>query len=537
MRIIPKKHTLPLTAASIDGVSEEFCSFLESLGTPRKNLIISRLALEEILLDYQEHFGKETEFTYTESSFLGRPYVNIAVHAEEYEPLRKDDNEDDFGNRTSALIQSAESTPSFSYEHGTNSVTMKFSKKALNPIAKLFIAVGAAVLVSFLQYITPESTIAFIKDDILSPLNNTFIGMMATIELPLVFFSVACGILGIGNSTVFGKIGRRMVLYFLRVLLVMTAAAGLVFIALFRLSYGAGDHIKLHGGIELLLGVIPKSLIEPFAEGNSMQIVLLAVIIASVIVMLGDRAKRLAEFTNEANNVVVQITRILSKLLPYFVFVVLLNLIWSDELQLIITMWKPFSAFAAVLVICYLFMLLYVSFRESVSPFILAKKILPTFMIGIGTASSTALNGECSDCLSNRLGVNRRFVEFGQPVGTVVFMPSTAINFLICAVYMAYYYKVQVSLLWLIIAILLCSFVAVATPPVPGGAIAAYSVIFAQLGIPLSAVSVMISLDILFDFLCTGFDAAFLQLAMLRVADKTQMLNYDTLREAYEKKK
>ncbi len=267
-----------------------------------------------------------------------------------------------------------------------------------------------------------------------------------------------------------------------------------------------------------------------------MQIVLLAVVIASVIVMLGDRAKRIAEFTNEANNIVVQIAGIISKLLPYFVFVVILNLIWSDELQLIITMWKPFASFAAAIFVCWLFMLLYVSFRESVSPFTLVKKMLPTFMIGLGTASSTALNGECSDCLANRLGVNRRFVDFGQPVGTVVFMPSTAINFLICAVYMAYYYKIQVSPLWLVIAILLCSFVAVATPPVPGGAIAAYSVIFAQLGIPLSAVSVMISLDILFDFLCTAFDSVFLQLAMIRVADKTQMLNYDTLRKSTDKK-
>ena len=38
------------------------------------------------------------------------------------------------------------------------------------------------------------------------PLNDTFLGLMATVELPLLFFSVVCGILGIGNSAVFGKI-------------------------------------------------------------------------------------------------------------------------------------------------------------------------------------------------------------------------------------------------------------------------------------------------------------------------------------------
>ena len=49
-------------------------------------------------------------------------------------------------------------------------------------------------------------------------------------------------------------------------------------------------------------------------------------------------------------------------------------------------------------------------------------------------------------------------------------------------------------------------------------------------------VSIMISIDILFDFLCTAYDAAFLQLAMIRVADKTQMLNYETLRKPADKK-
>jgi Na+/H+-dicarboxylate symporter len=122
-------------------------------------------------------------------------------------------------------------------------------------------------------------------------------------------------------------------------------------------------------------------------------------------------------------------------------------------------------------------------------------------------------------------------VEFGQPVGGVVFMPSTAINFIVCAVYMASYYKVNVSVLWFIIAVILCTFVAIATPPVPGGAIAAYTVIFAQLGIPSAALAIVVTMDILFDFISTAFDGAFLQLELIRQADENKMLNYDTLRK------
>ena len=128
------------------------------------------------------------------------------------------------------------------------------------------------------------------------------------------------------------------------------------------------------------------------------------------------------------------------------------------------------------------------------------------------------------------MGLNKRFVEFGQPTGGVIFMPSTSINFMVCAIYMTTYYKVDVSLLWFIIAITLCTFVAIATPPVPGGAIAAYTIIFAQLGIPSKAVAIVVALDILFDFVSTAFDGAFLQLELIRQADENKMIDYDVLR-------
>ncbi|MBR3619899.1 MAG: cation:dicarboxylase symporter family transporter, partial [Clostridia bacterium] len=224
------------------------------------------------------------------------------------------------------------------------------------------------------------------------------------------------------------------------------------------------------------------------------------------------------------------ITDIISKFVPFFIFFVILNLIWSNELHVILSMWKPYLTFTVLLIVIHLFMLAIVSMRESVSFITLFKKILPTFLIGLGTASSTALSGECADCLTKRLGINSRLVEFGHPIGYVIFMPYTAVNFLVCAFYMAHYYKVQVSLLWLVIGVLLCAFVAIATPPVPGGAIAAYTVIFTQLGLPHQAIAIMISTDILFDFLATAFDSTILQLAMVRLADKTGMLDFETLR-------
>ena len=530
MRFTPEKKNYKLTAESVDIVSEDIQRFLTGLKAQKKNILETRLTVEEILLCLMEKFGDGQEFTYIKNNFFGKPYISVTVEGEPFNPLEKE-GDDEFGNWSSAFIQNADYTPSYSFDKGVNTVTIRFSKKQTNQIIRLLIAIAAAVLVSLLIFVIPSDSITFIKDNVLDSFYNAFLGLMTTIEIPLVFLSVSCGIVGIGDSEVFGKIGRKMILRFVTVILFFTTLSGIIFSMLFtRFSKTSGGGFSIKVGINMLLDLIPNNLVEPITSGNTMQVVLMAIIIGFAVVILGSKAKTVAKLINEGNSLIVYITGLICRLMPVFIFVVMLDMIWSGNVRLFLNMWKPVAAFVAVLVLLFAIMLITVSSKERVSARLLMKKMLPTFLIGFGTASSVAANGECSSSLHNRMGLNKRFVEFGQPTGGVIFMPSTSINFMVCAIYMTTYYKVDVSLLWFIIAITLCTFVAIATPPVPGGAIAAYTIIFAQLGIPSKAVAIVVALDILFDFVSTAFDGAFLQLELIRQADENKMIDYDVLR-------
>lgn len=531
MKLTPVKTKYKLEPKFVDIVSESVQSFLAELKVPKQKIIATRLSVEEILLTLMEEYGAEKEFTYVQSNFFGKPYISISVEGEPFNPLEKD-TDDEFGDWSSALIQNADFTPSYSFDRGVNAVTIRFSKKGMNPIVKLFLAIFAALLVSGLKFVLPDESIVFIKENLLDSLYNAFLGLMMTIEIPLVFLSVTCGIIGIGDSAVFGKIGRKMVLRFITVILFFTAISGIIFSMLFTSFSEEGEGVlSLKVGIDMLLDLIPENLIEPISSGNTMQVVLIATFIGMALVVLGSKAKTISRLINEGNRIIVYITGLISNLLPVFIFVVLLDMIWSGNVHRFLSMWQPTAAFVAVLVVLLGLMLITVASKEQVKVKVLMKKMLPTFLISLGTASSVAANGECSECLYKQLGVNKRFTKFGQPVGGVIFMPSTAINFMVCAIYMASYYKVNVSMLWFIIAIILCTFVAIATPPVPGGAVAAYTVIFSQLNIPSEAVAIVITLDILFDFIATAFDSAFLQLELIRQADENKMLNFETLRK------
>ena len=76
----------------------------------------------------------------------------------------------------------------------------------------------------------------------------------------------------------------------------------------------------------------------------------------------------------------------------------------------------------------------------------------------------------------------------------------------------------------------IAAIVAIAMPPIPGGGAVAYTVLFAQIGIPAEALSVALAIDILTDFLITAFDMFVLPLTLINVSSRLSMIDREILR-------
>jgi Na+/H+-dicarboxylate symporter len=66
---------------------------------------------------------------------------------------------------------------------------------------------------------------------------------------------------------------------------------------------------------------------------------------------------------------------------------------------------------------------------------------------------------------------------------------------------------------------------AIATPPVPGGALTCYTVLFVQLGIPLEALTIAVALDVVADFIITSTDLTYFQMELIEITDQLGMLD------------
>lgn len=520
-----------LKATDIDRISDEVQGFLSRLETEKSNVQRLRLTVEHLLLNWREKAGDDTSVSLSMGSRFGRPYVTLEMQGSECNPLA--DDEDDFGEYTGRMMANMGLSPAYSYQRGVNVVSFRLKKKRMNPLAALLLAAMAAVGVGLAGLALPEGLRTSVAADFLTPLYETFLGILSTIAGPMIFLSVAWGIYGVGDAAVFGRIGKKMLLRFFGVTLLICVGAFAVLLPFFRLKFsGAGLNLTgIKGIYDLLLGIFPRNIVSPFLDGNSMQIILIATVMGCIMLILGSQTKTVALLIEQVNYVIQYLMELVSRLVTAFIFIILLRLIWSGSLVTILSAWVPVVAFVAVTVLFTVILLAFVGVREKVNPILLVKKIFSPFFIALTTASSSAAFGANIACCERDLGIDRKLTNFGIPLGIVLYKPTTAISFTACVLYFARYYEVEASLVWLVTAALVISIITVALPPVPGGTLACYTIVFLQLGIPADAIAVAMVLDVVFDFISTGFDTVYRQCELVLQAERVGMLNVEALRK------
>ena len=91
-------------------------------------------------------------------------------------------------------------------------------------------------------------------------------------------------------------------------------------------------------------------------------------------------------------------------------------------------------------------------------------------------------------------------------------------------------FQIEISLSWIIMAVLISIITAIATPPIPGGAVIGYSILFSQLGLPEEGLAIILAIDVITDFLITSTDIFCIPMALAGVAKRYGLLDEEKLR-------
>lgn len=190
----------------------------------------------------------------------------------------------------------------------------------------LYLQVLAGIsLGALLGYVKPEWGVA------LKPLGDVFINLVKMLIGPLIFATVVVGLAGMGDLKKVGRVGFKALLYFEGVT-TLALVIGLIVANVF--APGAGFHAtaasldaasvgkyataaKQMGTVEFLMHIVPKTFVSAFAEGEILQVLLLAVLFGFALGKLGDHGRPILNLLNEVARVFFGIVNIVTRFAPF----------------------------------------------------------------------------------------------------------------------------------------------------------------------------------------------------------------------------
>lgn len=529
--------TFSLQAEDIDRFSEWVDELSQKAKVEPQNRMRVRLLTEEVLLRACEQFGEQTEVVAIFEVPLRRPRLRLEIAGEPFNPLGAEDRE--LGGWASSLRTAIGIASSYSYEHDKNVLRFRIPYPGMNPVAVIGIALALGAFLGFVgNAATSDQLAKLISDILLTTTYGAWIRVLNAISAPIIFLTVATTMLN--THRIDEKGGSSLLViarYFIYSILVVVIALVycLPLLPLER-SRTVMDQQLVQGLIDATISAIPANIVDPFAESNTAQLLLLAFVLGALLIQLGDSVPSLKRFVREANIVGLQLARSVSFFVPLFAGTFVCLEILDGKEHVLYGIWQPLCLALLISSLILLAQVLYICLKLRVKPLVFIKKVRKPFTLCLKTGSQDSSFGEAQRSCTRLLGINKDYVKEALPQGLVLYMPISAVGTIIFTLYAAQAFGLQVNMVWYVSAVIMAVFVFVATPPVPGANLLAYVVLFAALGIPETALRDAMIFDIVFGIFAAAANQAMLQFEMLLQANRFALLDVERLRKPVAKR-
>lgn len=528
-KIENRKMDYRLDDKTVDLIAKEINQFLTLLKMEEKDVLRLRLSVEEMLLNWQDRFGKEQEITLKIGTRIRKPFIILELRGDECDPIHSGQE----NSWMSRMLADMELEPAYQYQKETNIVTIYPKQKKKGMIFWLIVAVLLGALVGAFSGFLPDSFKTGTVEQVITPVMNTFFGLIGMLAGPLIFLSVFTGICGIGDVSTFSKIGGKVVSRSLLYSLLGTVVTAVSSFFWFQMNLESGELSGSAMGelFQMILDILPTNLVDAFLSGNTMQIIVLAVAFGAAALILGERMQSIIRVCEQLQKLISIIMGWLCNVIPVLIFLTILQNIWSGTAKVILSGWRPILLIFVLLLLLMVVQIGWVCFRLKIKPGIYIKKILPAAMIGFSTGSSSAAFTKTNEMVTEKMGVEKTFAGFAIPLYMVLMGVVNSVVFYSFMMYSAINYNVSISIGWMLLSVLTVTLLSSATPPVAGAGLTIYTVLFTQMGIPSEAIPIVLTLDIVCEFMATGVKVAMMENETVLNACQNQLCDRKVLGE------
>ena len=373
-------------------------------------------------------------------------------------------------------------------------------KKKLSLAMQIFIAMLLAIVGGLLLQGQADFATNFIK-----PFGTIFLNLVKFIVVPIVLFSIMCGIISMKDIRKVGSIGLKTVVFYLCTT-AFAVTIGLLGANLFKglfpviattdLSYEASASASF---MDTLVNIFPSNFFKPMVEANMLQVIVVAVLLGFSIILVGEKNAKVVSAFNDLNEIFMKCMELILKLSPIGVFCLLCPIIAANGAAII-------GSLAMVLLTAYICYIVHgvvvyslsVKAMGGMSPVKFFKGMMPAIIFAFSSASSVGtlpINLSCTE----KLGAKKEVASFVLPLGATINMDGTAIYQGVCAVFIASCYGIQLTLSQMLTIVLTATLASIGTAGVPGAGMVMLAMVLTSVGLPVDGIALVAGVDRIFD--------------------------------------
>ena len=324
--------------------------------------------------------------------------------------------------------------------------------------------------------------------------------------VPIVLFTLVVGI-NQANLGSMGRVGRKLLgFYVLTSALAITV--GLVVASV--LTPGSGLELTSSetvnvpdnpGFVQVLLNIVPTNIVGAFAEPNLLGIIFTAVVFGIALLKLresraqGQAAERVYAVVSGLNEVTMKVMAGVLQYVPIGVFAIVASTAGKQGMNTILAL----GDMVMVLYIALAVQLLVYGVLMRLNGVSLAEFVREA-RVPVATAFATQSSSGTLPLTLNaarRLGVPRSIYGFSLPLGATINMDGAGIRIAISAAFAANVVGVPLDLITMLEIVLIGTLASIGTAGVPGAGIVMIATVFAQVGLPIETVALLVSIDAL----------------------------------------
>ena len=309
----------------------------------------------------------------------------------------------------------------------------------------LYAQVLAAVIIGvLLGYFYPK------LGESMKPLGDGFIKLIKMIIAPIIFCTVVSGIAGMENMKTVGKTGGLALLYF-EVVSTIALIVGLIIVNV--VAPGAGMNIdpksidmkavasytdpsKMQSTTDFLLAIIPNTLVDAFAKGEILQVLLIAIMFGFSLHALGQKGRLVFDFIDKISHVFFNMVSMIMRLAPIGAFGAMAFTIGKYGVGTLLSLGKLMGTFYLTCLVFVFGVLGLIALFHGFSIWKFIKYIKEELLIVLGTSSSESVLPRMLAKMEN-LGVKKSVVGLVIPAGYSFNLDGTSIYLTMAAVFIA----------------------------------------------------------------------------------------------------